>query len=72
MAKIRHIFGVEPRREGEYPDGYTIKTNGVTRIEPREQNLGEYGIQWFDIFKGDMIYASMNAMHVAHIIYEEE
>ena len=46
MATIKIICGVEPHREGEYPDVYVVGSSHVTRIEEREQNLGTYGIVW--------------------------
>lgn len=74
MQKIKAISGMEPHREGEYPDSYIVgygsATNGpVTSIEQRIENLGSYGIAWFDIFVSDVLIASMNAMAVASVEY---
>jgi hypothetical protein len=61
----------EPMREGEYPDYIRIGNKGVTRIERREENLGSYGIVWFDVFKGqaEVRSASYNALDVASVEY---
>jgi len=72
MSTIKCICGAEPRREGEVPEYYMVESHTVTRIEPREQNFGSYGILWFDVFKGDTLIASMNAMHVASVTYSIE
>jgi hypothetical protein len=67
-SKIQAIYGVEPHREGEYPETYTVGKI-ITRIQAREQNLGTYGIQWFDVYHGDVIKVSMNAAYVASVSY---
>ena len=73
--RINAIFGAEPPREGEYPTTYVVGTTFgwsrsiVARIERREENLGTYGILWFDIFDGDVLLASMNAMAVSEVHY---
>lgn len=72
MKVIKSISGPEPLREGEYPDSYTVGNSGVTRIESREQNLGTYGIIWFDIFSGETIIASVNGLYVASIVYAQK
>lgn len=69
MARIKHICGAEPNREGEYPEIYIVGASPVRRIEAREQNLGTYGIMWFDVFSDDALIASMNASHVASVVY---
>lgn len=70
MKKIKGVYGVEPRREGEVPDMYVVGYGGITRTIEREQNLGAYGIVWFDVFNGDDLVASQNAAHVASITYD--
>lgn len=70
VGKINAIWGQEPMREGEYPDCHMVGSNGVTRIERREENLGTYGLVWFDVFKGDEVAWSVNASFVASIRYE--
>lgn len=72
MAKIKLIAGAEPHREGEYAEIYIVGHAPVTKIEAREQNLGTYGIMWFDVFNGETIIASMNALHVASVAYFTE
>lgn len=67
--KIKMVCGPEPRREGELPDAYLVGHGSVTSIETNEQNLGTYGIVWFNVFNGETLIASMNAMHVASVSY---
>ena len=69
MNKIKSIFGQEPRRDGEYPEGFTVGYGGVSRIEYREDNFGPYGIGWFDVYHGDTLVSSMNATAVAVVNY---
>jgi hypothetical protein len=68
---ILAIFGHEPQREGESQSSAFVGNNGVTGIIPREQNLGSYGILWFDVFKGEHIAKSFNATAVAEIYYKD-
>lgn len=76
--RIRLIVGMEPGREGEYPSTYSVGTklrspaqHTITRIERREENLGTYGIVWFDVFAGDILLASMNALATSEICYDD-
>jgi hypothetical protein len=75
--KIIQVVGVEPMREGEYPNqlwvGYPHFKLGdkITRIECEEQNLGTYGISWFVGYREDgSVVAKMNAAHVEYVRYE--
>ena len=71
--RIKLIAGAEPARAGDYPTTYGVGFHSnkrlITRIERREENLGTYGILWFDIFAGDVLLASMNAMAVSEVHY---
>jgi hypothetical protein len=72
MTKIiMGVYGPEPMREGENPSCEFVEYSGVTRIERREENLGDYRIVWFDVFKGEHLAQSYNALHVSEVIYEE-
>jgi hypothetical protein len=66
---IKSIWGQEPRRDGEIPDGNIVGHDGVTRIDEREQNLGTYGIVWFDVYRGDVLVRSMNAIAISMVNY---
>jgi hypothetical protein len=76
--RIKLIAGMEPNRDGEWPITFAIG-NGfpgpvkhtITRIDRREQNMGTYGILWFDVFDGDTLLASMNAMAVSEVQYAD-
>lgn len=70
--KIEAIFGAEPRREGEIPQTAWVGHGGVDRIETREQNLGTYGILWFDVYSGDQLLESYNAIHIANVVYAKD
>lgn len=70
MNKIKAIFGMEPRREGEFPMAYIAGDGNVASILRREENLGSYGITWFDIVgDGENIIVSVNALAVSEIHY---
>lgn len=69
--KIKAICGVEPRNDCQEPLGATCGYNGVTAIIKRDENLGTYGIAWFDIYKGDTVIQSINALSVASVFYFE-
>lgn len=68
--KINGIWGAEPMREGEFPDCHMVGRNGVTHIDRREENLGTYGLVWFDVFADDVLRWSLNASFVASIRYD--
>jgi hypothetical protein len=67
---IRAVYG-PANNEGDASLYARLGDLGVTRIERREENLGTYAIVWFDVFKGDHLDASFNALAVAGVYYEE-
>lgn len=73
---ITGVFGPEPAHGGYQGTTFVVgrehETSGaVTSIELREQNLGSYGIQWLDVWCGEQRVASLNAVHVAEIRYQD-
>lgn len=79
MASIKAIFGMEPQREGEYPQAHIVGSASlmpsgerytVSRIERREDNFGDHGLLWFDVFDGERLVTSMQGRAVAEIHYE--
>lgn len=68
---IRAIYGPEPLRDQEFPRCWMVGSDAVTRIEKREDNYGDHGLLWFDVYEGDRLVASMSGRHVAEIIYGE-
>ena len=72
---ITAVYGPEPRREGEFPAVYEVgvkalrEVGPVTSIVERCQDLGDRGIQWLDVWCGDVRIASLNASHVAEVRY---
>lgn len=70
--KIIAVYGMEPMREGEEPDAWRVGFAGVTHIERMSETFGEYGIDWFRIWSGDILLASMNARYTATIIYDRQ
>jgi len=75
---IKSIWGQEPLREGEYPQHYIVGSpvmSGdiiVTKIEFREDNYGDHGLGWFDIWAETGLIASMSARAVSEIHYFSE
>jgi hypothetical protein len=65
---IKEIYG--PISNEGVSFGARVGMLGVTRIERREENLGTYSIIWLDVFTGDHLDASFNALAVAEINYE--
>ena len=45
---------------------------GVTSIEKGEENLGTYGIVWYEVYEGSRHSRSYNAQFVAEVHYEEK
>jgi hypothetical protein len=69
---ITSIYGREPHRGRKYPFDAIVGDKGITRIERREESLGEYGIIWFDVFKGDRLIKSINSLQISEIYYSNE
>ena len=75
---IMSIYGAEPMREAEYPQAYIVGHPPgaasddliVTKIEFREDNYGDHGLGWFDVWAGETLLASMSARHVADVHYQ--
>lgn len=73
--EIAAIYGEEPHRENEYPFGYVVGNDcynmghhfRVTAIMSREDNYGDHGIGWFDVFSGEHLIASISQRHVAQV-----
>jgi hypothetical protein len=75
MSETKKIIAIacpDPRRDGEYGNGARVGYSLVDRIEAREQNLGTYGILWFDVYSGDRLLESYNAVNVEVVIYEND
>jgi hypothetical protein len=72
MSDKQIINAVYSSTNDEGVTGFYAKVgqDGVTRIERRLENLGDYGITWFDVFKGEHMFASFNARAVADVYYE--
>ena len=69
--KIKAIYGQEPMREREFQDCFCVGENGVTEIRNRDENYGDHGLGWYDVFKGEFLAMSMSARHVSLILYFE-
>lgn len=48
-----------------------VGRDGVTKIDATDQNLGEYGICWLQVWKGDTLVSRFNARNIDSIIYDE-
>jgi hypothetical protein len=67
--KIKSIIGPEPVHKSEYPTTWFIDYDGVTEIREVTENLGTYGITWYEVHAGDKLIAKMNALHTAEVRY---
>lgn len=67
---IRAVWGPWPSCPDEDPTGAAVGISGVTKIERREENLGTYGIVWFDVYVGNEVLRSLNALHIEQIEYD--
>ena len=76
VSAISAIYGMEPNREGEYPTVHAVGSDSyapggkrftVSKIVQREQNFGDHGLLWFDVYEGERIAASMQGRAVAEI-----
>ena len=74
LPPINHICGEEPHRENEYPLTFTVgdtfRDFEVTHIEHREDNRGDHGVGWFDIYSGKKRLASLNERFTSYVEYE--
>ena len=64
MEKIQSIYWCDT-------DDSSVRVGsfGVTRIETKEQNLGEYGISWLCVYSGDTLVSAHNARFIGGISY---
>lgn len=70
--RIQGVWGIPYGREGDSEqDGYAVGGSyNVSKIEVREENLGTYGIKWYDVYdKEGNLKASFNALGVQSVIY---
>lgn len=73
---ISGVYGPEPAHGGYQGVMFIVGkehefSGPVTSIVEREQNLGTYGIQWYDVWCGEHRVASLNAAHVAEVRYSD-
>ncbi len=72
---VKAIYGHEPLRADEYPASYMIGgrigSGGevVERIEFREDNFGDHGLGWYDVFANGRRVLSMQSRAVAEVHY---
>ena len=82
---ITAIYGMEPKRDGEFPlahivGGQSFVVHGQANTEPfittaitrRAENMGSYGIAWFDVSSTNGVELSVQAMAVAEVHYAPE
>lgn len=64
----REIRSIEfPGQKGYYG----ISFAGVTKIIPYKEP-GQMGyVAWFEVWKGDKLYARVNSLHIEAVYYEE-
>lgn len=67
---IKGIFGEEPTRDNEYPRAHVVGLDGVTSITESHENLGDYGIHWLHVWRGEEEVARMNARFVVAIDFQ--
>lgn len=53
----------------ELPACHAVGVNGVTRIVNRENYLGSHSVAWFDVWKGDAVWHSINHADVSNVRY---
>lgn len=70
--EIQSIWGFEPNNPDCYAAYYSCGVEGVTHIGLYQQSLGEYGIDWLQVYKGNRMIVRMNAKAVAEIHYKED
>jgi hypothetical protein len=63
------IAGHEPRRDNEHPTFFKVGDDGVTAIRYSERNMGTYGVGFFQVWKGDVLFHEMNITAVADVRY---
>lgn len=79
---IKGIFGPEPMRDGEYPNGFIVGSPAgagrymVKRIVRRNEYHGDHDVEWFDIFADvdgeETRIASLNHRFIAEVMYVVE
>jgi hypothetical protein len=57
---------------GDFLDTVEIGEDDVTRIDCKEQYLGEYSVYWLQVWKGDRLAGRYNARNVDTIEYLDQ
>lgn len=67
--RILSIAGHEPTGSNLQRMHFAVGAFGVTAIKSREENYGDHGLLWFDVWTGDWLSASVSGRAVAEIRY---
>lgn len=62
-----HIVSVHTDKNDDPKWEFKIGVDGVTRIKGWTENLGDHGLAWFDVHKGDRVAVTLAAREVAFI-----
>lgn len=55
----------------DYQRFHRVGTYGVTRISAVDENGEMAHVPWFEVWKGDALYARVNSAFVGEVYYEE-
>lgn len=56
---------------GDYQMASSVGRYGVTRISAVDETGEMAYVPWFEVWKGDALYARVNSKYVSEVLYEE-
>jgi len=70
--KIKRVYTADQMASNTEGAGYCVGWKGVTEIREVQENLGTYGILWFEAYIGDVCIGKINALQVLEVEYFHE
>jgi hypothetical protein len=55
----------------DYQASHTVGRFGVTKISAVDENGEMARVPWFEVWKGESLYARVNAKYVSEVLYVE-
>jgi hypothetical protein len=55
----------------DYQNSHTVGRFGVTKISVFDENGEMAHVPWFEVWKGEALYARVNAKYVSEVLYQE-
>ena len=78
MSDIKHTMLSKDTRAisslfiaGDYQRSYTVGRYDITKISAVDEVGNGAYVPWFEVWKGDQLFARVNASYVSEVFYQE-